>query len=89
MSNPYQNQPYQANNQSSYEMSDIGNGRNTNYNNYTNTNSAATKQYSSSNEDDFVQFMNEIQDINSQLDNYSNIINLIDNKQKSFYTIST
>ena len=28
--------------------------------------------------------MNEIQDINSQLDNYSNIINLIDNKQKNF-----
>jgi syntaxin 1B/2/3 len=42
------------------------------------------KQYSSSNEDDFVQFMNEIQDINSQLDNYSNIINLIDNKQRNF-----
>lgn len=85
-SNPYQNQSYLANNQSSYEMNDIGNGRNTNYNNYANPNSAATatKQYSSSNEDDFVQFMNEIQDINSQLDNYSNIINLIDNKQKSF-----
>ncbi|KAK6883400.1 Protein transport protein SSO2 [Candida tropicalis] len=28
--------------------------------------------------------MNEIQDINSQLDNYSNIINLIDNKQRNF-----
>ncbi|EGW32818.1 uncharacterized protein SPAPADRAFT_60162 [Spathaspora passalidarum NRRL Y-27907] len=38
----------------------------------------------SSNEDDFVQFMNEIQDINSQLDNYSHIINLINNKQRNY-----
>lgn len=41
-------------------------------------------KYNSSNEDDFVQFMNEIQDINSQLDHYSNIINLIKTKQRSF-----
>ena len=53
-------------------------------NNSYELNSYPNKQYSSSNEDDFVQFMNEIQDINSQLDNYSNIINLIDNKQKNF-----
>lgn len=53
-------------------------------NNSYELNNYPNKQYSSSNEDDFVQFMNEIQDINSQLDNYSNIINLIDNKQKNF-----
>ena len=64
-----------------YQNSQNGYQQNNSYelNNYPN------KQYSSSNEDDFVQFMNEIQDINSQLDNYSNIINLIDNKQKNFY----
>ncbi|KAG8204160.1 SSO2, partial [Candida africana] len=63
-----------------YQNSQNGYQQNNSYelNNYPN------KQYSSSNEDDFVQFMNEIQDINSQLDNYSNIINLIDNKQKNF-----
>lgn len=53
-------------------------------NNSYELNDYSNKQYSSSNEDDFVQFMNEIQDINSQLDNYSNIINLIDNKQRNF-----
>ena len=38
----------------------------------------------SSNEDDFVSFMNEIQDINNSLDQYSNLINLISNKQRNF-----
>ncbi|CAK9439636.1 uncharacterized protein LODBEIA_P37360 [Lodderomyces beijingensis] len=86
MSNPYQTQqnPYSQSQQqyqshSAYEMSDVG--RNTsNYDAY----GGSGKQYSSSNEDSFVQFMNEVQDINAQLDSYSNIINLIDNKQKSF-----
>lgn len=41
-------------------------------------------KYQSSTEDDFVQFMNEIQDINSQLDHYSNVINLIKTKQRNF-----
>ncbi|KAI5965349.1 SSO2 [Candida pseudojiufengensis] len=84
MSNPYQNQRYQ-NNPNSYEMNTIGN--NGNYNQYNNSSTSnynnSTKQYTND-QDDFVSFMNEIQDINSQLDNYSNIINLIDNKQKSF-----
>lgn len=35
-------------------------------------------------EDDFVAFMNEIQDINSQLDNYSNLVDLIANKQRNY-----
>lgn len=38
----------------------------------------------SSNEDDLVSFMNEIQDINNSLDQYSNLINLISNKQRNF-----
>ncbi|KAI5952303.1 SSO2 [Candida jiufengensis] len=81
MSNPYQNQTYQ--NQNSYEMNNIGNNGNYNQYNNSSTSNYATnsKQYD---QDDFVSFMNEIQEINSQLDNYSNIINLIDNKQKSF-----
>lgn len=33
-------------------------------------------------EDDFVSFMNEIQDINNQLDSYQNLISLIRNKQR-------
>lgn len=33
-------------------------------------------------EDDFVSFMNEIQDINNSLDQYQNLINLIANKQR-------
>lgn len=41
-------------------------------------------KYSSSGEDDFVSFMNEIQDINNSLDQYSNLINLISNKQRNF-----
>ncbi|KAL6449900.1 SSO2 Protein transport protein SSO2 [Candida maltosa Xu316] len=75
MSNPYQtgNNNYNNNNNNNYNQ-------NNNYNN----NAYELNEYSNSNEDDFVQFMNEIQDINSQLDNYSNIINLIDNKQKNF-----
>ncbi|EMG49379.1 Protein SSO2 [Candida maltosa Xu316] len=82
MSNPYQtgNNNYNNNNNNNYNQ-------NNNYNNNAyELNEYSNKQYSSSNsnEDDFVQFMNEIQDINSQLDNYSNIINLIDNKQKNF-----
>lgn len=40
-------------------------------------------KYSSSGEDDFVSFMNEVQDINNQLDQYSNLINLISNKQRN------
>lgn len=34
-------------------------------------------------EHDFVGFMNEIQDINTQLDNYSNLVDLIANKQRN------
>ncbi|WLF79594.1 Plasma membrane t-SNARE, secretory vesicle fusion [Lodderomyces elongisporus] len=86
MSNPYQQSSYPAQGQSqnAYEMSNVAHSTsNYNYNNNTNNN-YDSKQYSSSNEDDFVQFMNEIQDINAQLDNYSQLINLIDNKQKSF-----
>lgn len=43
-------------------------------------------KYSSfgSGEDDFVSFMNEINDINNTLDQYSNLINLISNKQRNF-----
>ncbi|CCE79907.1 Piso0_002999 [Millerozyma farinosa CBS 7064] len=39
---------------------------------------------SGSGEDDFVSFMNEINDINNTLDQYSNLINLISNKQRNF-----
>ncbi|CUM67753.1 uncharacterized protein PRCAT00005458001 [Priceomyces carsonii] len=42
------------------------------------------KYSSNSNEDDFVSYMNEIQDINNSLDQYSNLINLISNKQRNF-----
>lgn len=35
-------------------------------------------------EDDFVAFMNEIQDIHTQLDNYSNLVDLISNKQRNY-----
>lgn len=34
-------------------------------------------------EDDFVAFMNEVQDINAQLDNYTNLVELIANKQRA------
>ncbi|CUM48553.1 unnamed protein product [Debaryomyces fabryi] len=37
-----------------------------------------------SNEDDFVTYMNEINDINNSLDQYSNLINLVSNKQRNF-----
>ncbi|ODV82347.1 protein SSO2 [Suhomyces tanzawaensis NRRL Y-17324] len=37
-----------------------------------------------SGEDDFVGYMNEIQDINNLLDQYLNLINLISNKQRNF-----
>lgn len=47
------------------------------YNN--NNNSYELNSYK---EDDFVSFMNEIQDINNQLDSYQNLINLIRNKQR-------
>ena len=40
-------------------------------------------KYSSSGDDDFVSFMNEIQDINNSLDQYGNLINLISNKQRN------
>lgn len=35
-------------------------------------------------EDDFVSFMNEVQDINNSLDQYSNLISLIANKQRNY-----
>lgn len=38
----------------------------------------------SAGEDDFVAFMNEIQDIHTQLDNYSNLVDLISNKQRNY-----
>lgn len=41
------------------------------------------KGSSGSGQDDFVSFMNEIQDINNQLDEYSNLITLISNKQRN------
>lgn len=37
-----------------------------------------------SNEDDFVTYMNEINDINNSLDQYSNLVNLVSNKQRNF-----
>lgn len=40
-------------------------------------------KYSSSGDDDFVSYMNEIQDINNSLDQYGNLINLIANKQRN------
>lgn len=39
---------------------------------------------SGSGEDDFVSFMNEINDINNSLDQYSNLVNMISNKQRNF-----
>lgn len=39
--------------------------------------------YKYGHEDDFVAFMNEIQDINTQLDNYSNLVDLISSKQRN------
>lgn len=42
------------------------------------------KNSPSSNEDDFVSYMNEIQDINNSLDEYSSLINLISNKQRNY-----
>lgn len=56
-------------NNNSYELS--------NYNKYSSGSGG-------SGEDDFVSFMNEIQDINNSLDQYSNLINLISNKQRNF-----
>lgn len=53
----------------SYEMG--------NYNKYS------SGSGSGSNEDDFVSFMNEINDINNSLDQYSNLVNLISNKQRN------
>ncbi|CAK7895155.1 protein Sso1p [[Candida] anglica] len=51
---------------------------------YNNNNSYELGNYKySSGEDDFVSFMNEIQDINNSLDQYQNLINLIANKQRS------
>lgn len=50
---------------------------------YNNGNSYELGNYKySSGEDDFVSFMNEIQDINNSLDQYQNLINLIANKQR-------
>ncbi|ABN66509.1 predicted protein [Scheffersomyces stipitis CBS 6054] len=61
-----------------YQKSNTNNNPNSyemgNYNKYS----------SGSNEDDFVSFMNEVQDINNSLDQYSNLINLISNKQRNF-----
>lgn len=54
----------------SYEMS--------NYNKYSSGSGTG------SNEDDFVTYMNEINDINNSLDQYSNLVNLISNKQRNF-----
>lgn len=50
---------------------------------YHNTDSYEMSAYKYEEEDDFVGFMNEIQDINLQLDNYSNLVELISNKQKN------
>ncbi|OBA23548.1 t-SNARE [Metschnikowia bicuspidata var. bicuspidata NRRL YB-4993] len=48
-----------------------------------NTNSYEMNAFKYEEADDFVEFMNEIQDINLQLDNYSNLVDLIANKQKN------
>ncbi|KAJ8141141.1 hypothetical protein OXX79_002630 [Metschnikowia pulcherrima] len=48
-----------------------------------NTNSYEMGAFKYEEEDDFVGFMNEIQDINLQLDNYANLVNLISTKQKN------
>ncbi|EGV59947.1 Plasma membrane t-SNARE, secretory vesicle fusion [Yamadazyma tenuis] len=41
------------------------------------------KGSSGSDHEDFVSFMNEIQDLNSQLDQYGNLVSLISNKQRN------
>lgn len=46
-------------------------------------NSYEMDAYKYDEEDDFVGFMNEIQDINTQLDNYSSLVGLIANKQRN------
>ncbi|GEQ71488.1 hypothetical protein JCM33374_g5172 [Metschnikowia sp. JCM 33374] len=48
-----------------------------------NTNTYEMSAFKYEEEDDFVGFMNEIQDINLQLDNYGNLVELIANKQKN------
>lgn len=54
-----------------------GNGNNNNAGSYE------LNSYKYGSEDDFVAFMNEIQDINAQLDNYSGLVELVANKQRA------
>lgn len=53
------------------------------YNNSHNAGSYEMGSYKYGSEDDFVAFMNEIQDINAQLDNYSGLVELVANKQRA------
>lgn len=52
-----------------------------NGNNHAGSYELSSYKYGS--EDDFVAFMNEIQDINAQLDNYSGLVELVANKQRA------
>lgn len=54
------------------------------YNNGANSGSYEMSSVKYGAEDDFVAFMNEIQDINTQLDNYSNLVDLISAKQRNY-----
>ncbi|CAN3374904.1 hypothetical protein DIURU_002582 [Diutina rugosa] len=67
---------YQQHN--SYEMGQFSS------NPYGNGGYAQAPQHAAPGESEFVAYMEEIQDINSQLDQYSNLINLIANKQRNF-----
>lgn len=49
-----------------------------------NTGSYEMSSFKYGGEDDFVAFMNEVQDVNTQLDNYSNLVELIANKQRNY-----
>lgn len=62
--------PYYNNNGSQYEMSSIKYG--------------ASGASGGGGEDDFVAFMNEIQDIHTHLDNYGDLVELILNKQRNY-----
>lgn len=54
------------------------------YNNGAYTGSYEMNSFKSGGEEDFVAFMNEVQDINTQLDNYANLITLISRQQRNY-----
>lgn len=53
------------------------------YGNGHNSGSYEMSSYKYGSDDDFVAFMNEIQDINAQLDNYGGLVELVANKQRA------